>query len=56
MLMSQDFVKNFVGSKINIINVNELGIVPISGVAVYGLIFVTVFIFSKIFIDKISKL
>ena len=56
MLMSQDFVKNFIGSYIKIININEKGIVPISGVATYGVIFVTVFIFSKIFINKISEI
>jgi hypothetical protein len=56
MLMSQDFVKNFIGSYIKIININEKGIVPISGVATYGVIFVTVFILSKIFINKISEI
>jgi hypothetical protein len=56
MLMSQDFVKNFIGTYLKIINVNEKGIVPVSGVAVYGIIFVTVFILSKIFINKISEI
>jgi hypothetical protein len=56
MLMSQDFVKNFIGSYVKIININEKGIVPISGVATYGVIFVTVFILSKIFINKISEI
>jgi hypothetical protein len=56
MLMSQDFVKNFIGSYIKIININEKGVVPISGVATYGVIFVTVFILSKIFINKISEI
>lgn len=56
MLMSQDFVKNFIGAYVKSINVNEKGIVPIHGVAVYGIIFVTVFILSKIFINKISNI
>jgi hypothetical protein len=43
MLMSQEFVKNFIGSKIKLINVNDKGVVPITGVMVYGFIFVTVF-------------
>lgn len=53
MLMSQDFVKNFIGSKIKIINVNDKGIIPFSGVMVYGFIFVTVFICMKILINKV---
>ena len=56
MLMSQDFVKNFIGSYVKSINVNEKGVVPIHGVAIYGIIFVTVFILSKIFINKISNI
>lgn len=53
MLMSQEFVKNFIGSKIKIINVNDKGVVPITGVMVYGFIFVTVFIVMKILINKL---
>ena len=56
MLMSQDFVKNFIGSYVKSINVNDKGVVPIHGVAIYGIIFVTVFILSKIFINKISNI
>jgi cation transport ATPase len=52
MLMSQEFVKNFIGSKIKIINVNDKGFVPFSGVVVYGFIFVTIFICMKILINK----
>lgn len=52
MLMSQEFVKNFIGSKIKIINVNNNGVVPFSGVVVYGFIFVTVYICMKILINK----
>ena len=53
MLMSQEFVKNFIGSKIKLINVNDKGVVPINGVIVYGFIFVTVFIVMKILINKL---
>lgn len=53
MLMSQEFVKNFIGSKIKLINVNDKGVVPITGVMVYGFIFVTVFIVMKILINKL---
>jgi len=53
MLMSQQFVKNFIGTYIKAININENGIVPFSGVVIYGLIFVSLFISSKIFINKI---
>lgn len=56
MLMSQDFVKNFIGTYVKSININEKGVVPIHGVAIYGIIFVTVFILSKIFINKISNI
>ena len=55
MLMSQDFVKNFIGSKIKIINVNEKGVVPLSGVVVYGFIFVTIFICMKILINSVTN-
>jgi len=53
MLMSQQFVKNFIGTYIKVININETGVVPFSGVVIYGLIFVSLFISSKIFINKI---
>jgi hypothetical protein len=53
MLMSQEFVKNFIGLKIKLINVNDKGVVPITGVMVYGFIFVTVFIVMKILINKL---
>lgn len=53
MLMSQQFVKNFIGTYIKAININESGVVPFSGVVIYGLIFVSLFISSKIFINKI---
>lgn len=53
MLMSQEFVKNSIGSKIKMINVNDKGVVPITGVAVYGFIFVVVFIVMKFLINKL---
>jgi len=53
ILMSQHFVKNFIGNYINIINVNQEGVVPMLGVVTYGFIFVVVFLSVKILIYKI---
>jgi hypothetical protein len=53
MLMSQQFVKNFIGTYIKNINVDENGVVPFTGIIIYGIIFVSIFISSKIFINKI---
>ncbi len=56
MLMSQQFVKNFIGTYINSININESGVVPFKGVAIYGVIFVSIFILSKLLINKIVEI
>lgn len=53
ILMSQTFVRNFIGNYVNWINVNDEGIVPFKGVAVYGVIFVLVFILSRLLIHNI---
>ena len=53
ILMSQYFVKNFIGNYIKVINVNEAGYVPFTGVVSYGVIFVLVFLLARIFIHKI---
>ena len=54
LLMSQGFVKNFLGKYIKVINVNEEGIVPFLGVFTYGFIFVVVFLSIRFAIHKIS--
>lgn len=56
MLMSQQFVKNFIGTYIKSININETGVVPFKGIAIYGVIFVSIFILSKLLINKIVEL
>jgi hypothetical protein len=53
--MSQHFVKNFIGNYINIINVNEEGVVPFIGVVTYGVVFVVVFLSARLLIHKISS-
>jgi len=54
LLMSQDFVKTFIGKYVKIINVNEDGIVPLTGILTYGIIFVLVFLSIRLTIHKIS--
>lgn len=54
LLMSQGFVKSFLGRYINIINVNSEGVVPFTGVLTYGLIFVLVFLSIRFVIHKVS--
>jgi len=54
LLMSQGFVKNFLGRYIKIINVNSEGVVPFVGVLTYGLIFVLVFLSIRFVIHKVS--
>ncbi len=56
MLMSQHFVKTFIGNYIKIINVNKNGVVPFFGVLTYGIIFVLVFLSSRLLIHKISQI
>lgn len=56
LLMSQHFVKNFIGNYIKVINVNSEGVVSFAGVLTYGIIFVLVFLFSRIFINKVSTI
>ena len=53
ILMSQHFVKNFIGNYVNIINVNQEGFVPFTGVVTYGIIFVLVFLSTRLLIHKI---
>ncbi len=54
LLMSQHFVKTFIGNYVKIINVNKDGVVPFVGVFTYGIIFVLVFLSSRLLIHKIS--
>jgi len=54
ILMSQGFIKNFFGKYINVINVNEEGYVPFTGVIAYGIIFVLVFLATRILVKTIQ--
>jgi hypothetical protein len=54
ILMSQGFVKNFIGKHIKIINVNEEGYVPFTGVTAYGVIFVLVFLSARVLVKTIQ--
>lgn len=54
MLMSQHFMKSFIGTYISVINENQDGVVSNFGVAVYGLIFIIIFILSKILVNKME--
>jgi hypothetical protein len=55
ILMSQGFVKNFIGKHVKIINVNEEGYVPFKGVVAYGVIFVLVFLSTRLLINTIKS-
>lgn len=54
LLMSQSFVKNFLGTYIKAINVNSEGYVQFKGVFIYGLIFTVVFLSLRFIIQKVS--
>ncbi len=56
LLMSQSFVKNFLGTYIKAINVNSEGYVPFTGVFIYGLIFTVVFLSLRFAIQKLSDI
>jgi hypothetical protein len=55
ILMSQGFVKNFVGKYVKIINVNAEGYVPFTGVVAYGVVFVLVFLSTRILVKTIQE-
>jgi hypothetical protein len=55
MLMSQNFFKKLVGKYITHINPNEEGVVPFSGVAVYGLVLVVLFTLIKFLLKQLKK-
>ncbi len=54
ILMSQGFVKNFIGKHVKVINVNAEGFVPFTGVVTYGIIFVLVFLSSRLLVKTIQ--
>lgn len=54
MLLSQNFIKTFIGKYITSINVNSDGYVSNLGVAIYGLIFILIFILAKILVNKMA--
>ncbi len=55
ILMSQSFVKNFIGKHVKVINVNAEGYVPFTGVVAYGVIFVLVFLSSRLLVQTIQS-
>jgi hypothetical protein len=55
MLMSQNFFKNLVGKYLTSINPNEEGIVTFSGIAMYGLVLVTLYILIKFILKQMWK-
>jgi hypothetical protein len=55
MLMSQNFFKKLIGKYLNSINPSEEGVVSNLGVAMYGLILVTLFTLIKIIAKQIGK-
>lgn len=54
MLMSQHFIKSFIGTYISVINGNQDGVVSNFGVAIYGLIFIIIFVLSKILVHHMN--
>jgi hypothetical protein len=54
ILMSQGFVKNFVGKYVKMINVNAEGYVPFTGVVAYGIVFVLVFLSTRLLVKTIQ--
>lgn len=54
LLMSQEFVKNFLGIYVNVINANSDGVVPFLGILTYGFIFVVVFLSIRYVIHIVS--
>lgn len=55
MLMSQNFFKKLVGKYLNSINPSEDGVVSNLGVAMYGLILITLFTLIKLISKQIGK-
>jgi hypothetical protein len=54
--MMEFIFKKFLAMKLQSININETGVVPFKGIAIYGVIFVSIFILSKLLINKIVEL
>ena len=55
MLMSQNFFKKLIGKYLTQINPNEEGIVPFSGIAIYGLVMVVLYTLIKFLLKQIKK-
>ena len=55
MLMSQNFFKKLVGKYVSSINPTEEGVVPLTGVAVYGIILVSLYTLIKLILKQINK-
>lgn len=55
MVLSINILKNFIARYVKWINPNEEGVVPFSGIAVYGLILTLIFIITKFSLIKFDK-
>lgn len=55
MILSINILKNFIAKYVKWINPNEEGVVPFSGIAVYGLILTLIFIITKFSLIKFDK-
>jgi hypothetical protein len=55
MLMSQNFFKKLIGNYITLINPTDEGVVPLTGIAVYGVILVSLYSFIKLILKQLNK-
>jgi hypothetical protein len=55
MLMSQNFFKKLIGNYVTLINQNDEGVVPLTGIAVYGLILVSLYTLIKFILKQLNK-
>jgi hypothetical protein len=55
MLMSQNFFKKLIGKYLTQINPNDEGVVPFSGIAIYGLVMVVLYTLIKFLLKQIKK-
>lgn len=53
LLMSQEFVKKFIGNYVTVINPDETGFVGIKGILAYGLVLVLTYNVTRLIVHKI---
>ena len=53
LLMSQEFVKRFIGNYVNVINPDETGFVGIKGILAYGMVLVLTYNVTRLIVHKI---